>query len=313
MSLKKLLQLLAEAPPPLPHPELADFLEPAPGNYHDDDLIKTKSGISLENILGLPIGKGSSRVVFNLNVGSDLFPSADLSVIRSLGINESKIETALKVAINAKGIYQNKEEYSLYKKYPSPLVTPVLDSSYRERQARLKINGKEIPQSESNWIQTVRIKSLSKADPRFPALLTDFFGAYPEIIRKAFNTDVKRFDLALNRGNVQGIRDSLGLMASLVDPANQTDFKTPKSSKSSKNPKTTAVQHTNLLELIKLIDVYQLIPADLSVAENWGLLDGRLFLLDWGFTSRTQKLYYGSLEDEAHAFVDQDGNINIIT
>jgi hypothetical protein len=215
--------------------------------------------------------------------------------VRALGIKGANIPTAIKFAINAKGVAQNKAEAEAYQHYKSPLVTPIIDTSYRERSRRFKINGVA---SESSWIQSLAVTGISSTD-ELNKLAESFFGATPDLLKYAFNSTVAQFHLNFRRRPedpsymIEKIKD----MAELVNPSNT---KSPFRSKSS-------YPYTNLLELANMLETYRMVPIDLIDPKNWGRLGDRLFVLDFGFNEDTKAIYWD--QAKATATVQKDGSI----
>jgi hypothetical protein len=261
----------------------------------DTEANKKKFGVEM-------LGKiGSSRVTYRLDVPASAF--SDKSVLRKFKIDlKGKVPTAIKIAINAKGIAQNRAEIDAFKSRPSYLFVPLLDTSYENKKRTIEINGQVLPPEESSWIQMLAVNNYD-SDDVWREDLERFFG-FPSDSRigvgwLGFLPELKN---ALKNGYYQFYyheRYEYGMMFASESPQPLlTGEKYPLSGK----------QRKNLEEFLELEKI-GLRLRDMESKVNWGHLGNRPYILDYGLNKSTGGLYDGS--EHGVAAIDNRGVVSL--
>lgn len=272
MKLKEVLPLF-EAPLP---PEIeARPLDSRAGKYSSAAIIK-----KFEEF-GERVGKGSSRIVFKVAIDASML---DHHVLSEYNLPTSgMVQTVFKLALNGKGIAQNRAEIEHFDNYShwesGRFLLPILDTSARNKD----IHFDDI--SLSNWVQ------MPLAEPIKP-------GEFKKMFKEEFGDILNEFASAPYNYRVRfhNIIDYLHDAASTVYRAGKQNDE----------------QHDNFLYLTELMQNTGLEIGDLTTARNWCKFNNRLYLWDYGFDESTVDFYkHGADKMYAHAYVDKDGNIRL--
>lgn len=272
MKLKEVLPLF-EAPLP---PEIeARTLDSRPGKYSSVAIIK-----KFEEF-GERVGKGSSRIVFKVDIDASLL---DHHVLSEYNLPTSgHVETVFKLALNGKGISQNRSEIEHFDNYShwdsGRFLLPILDTSARNKNIHLD------DVSLSNWVQMPLAQPIKKVEFR-TMFIEEFGNIFKEFTSAEFNHRM-RFNTVV-------------------------DYLHDATSKVYKAGKQNDEQNENFYALTELMQNTGLHIGDLSTARNWCKFNNKLFIWDYGFDKSTLGLYSrGDDKVYAHAYVDGDGNIRL--
>ena len=224
--------------------------------------------------------EGSSRVALSLSVSANEFTSEGKRTLKDYGVKPSgKIKTVIKLAINKEGISQNTAEIRAWEDTKSYLFVPMLDNSTNQKRS-VKIDGQDVPPQYSNWVQTIEVKPFNKGSrDKWIEELRSMFG-HGESLVAAFRT--------AGRGQT-GFDDQINAWK--------------------KNGTLTNDQLKNLKELVRASKIADMAMIDLVSPGNWGMLGGRLFVIDYGYDASTLQAYYGPLQIKVT--VDDKGVLSV--
>jgi len=272
MKLKEVLPLFEAPLPPDVDPR---SLDSRAGKYSSVNIIK-----KFEEF-GERVGKGSSRIVFKVAIDASML---DHHVLSEYNLPTSgMVQTVFKLALNGKGIAQNRAEIEHFDNYShwesGRFLLPILDTSARNKD----IHFDNI--SLSNWVQMPLAEPIKPGE--FKKMFKEEFG---DIFNEFTNADL------YYRGRFHNIVDYLHDAASTVYRAGKQDDE----------------QHENFLYLTELMQNTGLTIGDLTTARNWCKFNNRLYLWDYGLDATTVDFYKrGEDKMYAHAYVDKDGNIRL--
>jgi hypothetical protein len=240
---------------PLPAGKAPEEFDSKPGAYSSAKIIRAFEAI------GMKIGKGSSRVAFKVAVERSQFAPGVLQQ-HGMGGTGGTIETVFKLALNPKGIAQNRSEIEHHDNTggDNEFLLPILDTSARNKGIHYD------DESLSNWIQMPVAPPPSNAV--FRKMFAQRFGSTPD---KMFPTN-KPEDC---RGMDVGDDDQRAEFDSFLDTCEEIGLGL----------------------------------GDLGRAANWGVWNGKLYIIDYGYDNSTTNLYRGT--EKATAFVDGKGNIRL--
>jgi len=280
--MKTFKQYLNEMPLPLNMPD--DSLVPKQGKY-------TKAGPEKAlGTVGTKVGKGSSRVAYRVHVEKEQFGPEE----NYAGLPETpqgKIDTVIKLALNAKGVAQNEQEISTYNDYDHyDFLLPIIDSSKLHKVNVIIKNGgsyedkKQADESYSNWVQMPYVEVL-KSPEKFDQYFVKYFGDLKNAIKSVGINPFARYSFeCLYRGNFEKAFSKL-----------------------------SEGEYINEDQMERLNGLMEMYYNGFSLNDlqprNWGIYKNRPVILDYGFDSSTVGLYSGA--QKAEAFVDYKGNIEL--
>jgi hypothetical protein len=263
MKIKSFIQFLNEMP--LPKDIEATRLDPKPGKYSSASIIK-----KMEELGGISIGKGSSRIAFQLVIEASQFDPKILKT-HNLG-GTGKIQTVFKIALNPKGIAQNKAEIDNYNTAVDydceEYLLPILDTSLRNKKYTYA------DEELSNWIQ------MPVAHPPAPG------------------TFKRMFDEMYGKGTLEKFKRTrnIGQLRTLVKVDNND---------------VSDQQYEDFENFLAALESLQLGIVDLGRPANWGVWNNKLYIIDYGFDDSTQNLYYGSELATAYVDKNGDISLNV--
>jgi hypothetical protein len=290
------LQMLLEAP--LPPDFDPDDLLPSPEYYggaysrsvadiqRKIEKNNKKFGVELISV------KGSGRVVYRLDVPSSSF--SDKSILQKYKVETSRlVPTVIKIATGARGIAQNKAEISNFKKRQSYLYVPMLDNSYDNKKRTIEINDEELNPEESNWVQLLFV-NIYKDALAWREAIDKYFG-YP--VPSHRDADGFPQPESLWFGDIGTLKNAL--KSGYYDlEAGGNRRKYPFDENQRKNLKEYVALGRSGLDL-----------EDLANSANWGHLNGRPYILDYGLDKSNEGLYGDSMDGFAN--IDNDGVISL--
>lgn len=245
---------------PLPIGVDPNHLDPKAGTFSAASVIK-----KLEQ-MGVKLGKGSSRVVFLVNVEASQF---DPAILKKYNYHpEGMVETAIKLAINPKGIAQNRSEID-HDDYTggNQFLLPILDNSQHNKGMSVD------EESLANWIQ---MPVAPKPKPsEFKKNINMMFGN-------------KIYDVFTWTRKASNLRD-----------LDEYDYE------------ISNQQKENIEDFVDLLEELGIGIGDLVRPANWGMWNGKMYIVDYGFDGSTKGFYDGT--QKALAFVDREGNITMRT
>lgn len=250
------------------------------GIYNEPKLDKAKTALQGQG--GAEIARGSSRVAYRIKVEKEQFKggTGDLEVI------DGFVDTVIKMAMNANGVAQNKEEIKVYSKFKNnPLLLPIIDNSINNSISISLADGKKHPKGEAWWVQmpyATQILDVNKFDEEFKKT----FGSLFQAAQAEWPDEFKRYGFAHFT-----LRPSTFDLIRKLAPSKYI----------------SEDQYENLRFLFQLIDGRALKVADLSRPQNWGFYKGKMVILDYGFTDESAKGY--SDMHNVYAIVDEEGDI----
>ena len=257
-------------------------LQPKSGNYS-----KAKPEKALGEY-GTKVGKGSSRVAYRVHVEKEQFHN-DTSELPQTP--SGKIDTVIKLALNGKGISQNKQEIDTFHDFGEyEFLLPIIDSSEQHKKRIIIDQGgsreDHNEESVSNWIQMPFVEQI-KGPKQFDKIFERYFGNLVDALKSiGENIYVDNSFQVFNEHPY--IIDWLGKLE-------ESEY-------------INEDQWSRLQGLIEL-GYHGLGLGDLTRTANWGVYKGRPVLLDYGFDNITIGLYQGA--SKAEAYVDGKGNIRL--
>lgn len=260
---------------PLPKGMNPEDLEPEKKRIRKTDYNPTKAMSNLQKA-GQHLASGSSRAAYRIHVEKEQF---DYDTSHLPQTNDGRVDTVIKIAMNSKGIAQNKEEVDVYKRFKhNKLLLPIIDDSYSNKKKIMIEKGKDAPlESIPNWLQMPYVHQLEYSE--METLLVSYFGNVYGAIYGGTRSSVFR---VMGNNNIEKFKD--------LEPSEDINKE----------------QLKNLQDLVELAEG-GLDIADLAGPMNWGVYNGNPVILDYGFGTSTTPLYYTSKIAEAK--VDPKGNI----
>lgn len=257
---------------PLPIGHEPEEFDSKAGKYSSAKIIKAFESI------GVKIGKGSSRVAFKVDVEASQF---DPEIIKEYGLTSfaGMVTTVFKLALNPKGIAQNAAEVKNFnnaKDYGyEQYLLPILDTSTRNKKYTYA------DEELSNWIQMPLAPPPSKAQ-------------FKQLFEKMYGTGV--FGKFIYSRDIQQLRN---LKSGSIDDMHNTVLK------------FTNQQADDFSDFLSALESLEIGIGDLGRAANWGVWNGKLYIIDFGYDDSTANLYNGT--QTATVYVDGKGDMTMQT
>jgi len=294
-------------------PTFKQFLkeDPLPFDQEDIDILNTTGRDARGNLklsfsdmkrkfldkFGTQIARGSSRIVFQIDVPIEMFMEYTLTDLQ-IAEGQTTQPTVIKLAMNSKGIQQNIAEkqvwheversYEDVKQYFCPILDWAGNPEYKNNY-QYSIDFDHYISQESQlgltWLQMPLAQKVSKA--KLEKIMEQEFGpnSHDQRINKR-SFDLYKFTRRDKKRNYYSGNDREKLYNDGFITDEQYD------------------RYNEFLDFVERVDV-----DDFVQAANWGILNGKPVLLDYGYDNTTSQIYWDKKDFSHTIHLDKDGRI----
>ena len=227
------------------------------------------------------IGQGSSRVVFSAPIDISWLKADD---IEKVGNKQTGIKTAIKLAKNAKGLFQNAEELRIYEiakhmnkeRFLCPIIDWAGNPAYKNDIVYTISSGHDFEAKNGSrkapfWLQMPQV--ITPSAYTFKKFFSKQFGFNPEF--------------SLTEYNYMSSDEAHAEMAADVYAQACDQFS------------STKEQEDEFADFLSLANaVFGTGIVDMNNPANWGILDGKLVIIDFGYSEDVQDTYSGHVNME---------------
>lgn len=298
-------------------PTFKQFLkeDPLPFDQEDIDILNTTGRDARGNLklsfsdmkrkfldkFGTQIARGSSRIVFQIDVPIEMFMEYTLTDLQ-IAEGQTTQPTVIKLAMNAKGIQQNIAEkqvwheversYEDVKQYFCPILDWAGNPEYKNNY-QYSIDFDHYISQESQlgltWLQMPLAQKVSKA--KLEKIFEKEFG--PNTYEKFTGEYASKSNAYFSLYNFTR-RDKNRVRYDKREDLYSDGFITDEQYD----------RYNEFLDFVERVDI-----DDFRQAANWGILNGKPVLLDYGYDNTTSQIYWDKKDFSHTIHLDRDGRI----